>query len=130
MRARKRGGVIIVGSGSCHTGAPNQTVYSASKAYEFNFAEGLWAELAPHNVHVLGLILGLTNTPNLARTGFKPDPAAGHVWSEPDDVAQQGLDMLGKEPIHCIGGWTERQRQLRGLPRLEAMAMIGHGVKP
>jgi short-subunit dehydrogenase len=128
MRERRRGGIIIVGSNSCHTGAPRQVVYSASKAYEFNFAEGLWAELKPYNVHVLGLILGLTNTPNLARTGFKPDAAAGLVMSEPDDVAQQGFDHLGREPIHCIGGWTERWRQLRGLPRGQAMAMIGHGA--
>jgi short-subunit dehydrogenase len=128
MRERGRGGIIIVGSNSCHTGAPRQVVYSASKAYEFNFAEGLWAELKPYNVHVLGLILGLTNTPNLARTGFKPDAEAGLVMSEPDDVAQQGFDHLGLEPIHCIGGWTERWRQLRGLPRGEAMAMIGHGA--
>lgn len=129
MRARGRGGIIIVGSNSCHAGAPRQTVYSAAKAYQFNFAEGLWAELRPHNVHVLGLILGLTNTPNLARTGFKPDKAAQHVMTEPDDVARQGLDHLGQQPIHCIGGWTERWRQLRGLPRDEAMAMIGHGVR-
>ncbi len=125
MRERGRGGIIIVGSNSCHTGAPRQVVYSAAKAYQFNFAEGLWAELRPHNVHVLGLILGLTNTPNLARTGYKPDPAAGLIMAEPKDVAQQGLDQLGHEPIHCIGGWTDRWRQLRGLPRGEAMAMIG-----
>jgi len=129
MQQRGRGGIIIVGSNSCHSGAPRQVVYSAAKAYQFNFAEGLWAELRPHGVHVLGLILGLTNTPNLARTGFKADPASGLVMSEPDDVARQGLEMLGREPIHCIGGWTERWRQLRGLPRGEAMAMIGHGVK-
>jgi short-subunit dehydrogenase len=128
MRERSRGGIIIVGSNSCHAGAPRQVVYSAAKAYQFNLAEGLWAELRPHNIHVLGLILGLTNTPNLARTGYTPDPASGLVMTEPDDVAQQGLDQLGREPIHCIGGWTERWRQLRGLPRGEAMAMIGHGA--
>ncbi|SFF99058.1 Short-chain dehydrogenase [Novosphingobium sp. CF614] len=128
MRERRRGGIIIVGSNSCHAGAPRQVVYSAAKAYQFNFAEGLWAELRPHDVHVLGLILGLTNTPNLARTGFKFEMAAGLVMSEPDDVVRQGFEYLGREPIHCIGGWTERWRQLRGLPRGEAMAMVGHGV--
>ena len=128
MRNRARGGIIIVGSNSCHAGAPRQVVYSAAKAFQFNFAEGLWAELRPLGVDVLGLILGLTNTPNLARTGFRPDPASGLVMAEPDDVARQGMEMLGREPIHCIGGWTERCRQLRGLPRGEAMALIGHGA--
>jgi uncharacterized protein len=130
MRTRGRGGIIIVGSNSCHSGAPRQVVYSAAKAFQFNFAEGLWAELRPHGVHVLGLILGLTNTPNLARTGFKADPVSGLEMSEPDDVAHQGLEKLGQEPILCIGGWTKRWRQLRSLPRGEAMAMIGHGVAP
>jgi len=128
MRERGRGGIIIVGSNSCHAGAPRQVVYSAAKAYQFNFAEGLWAELRPHNVHVLGLVLGLTNTPNLARTGFTPEMAAGLIMTEPDEVARQGFEHLGREPIHCIGGWTEQLRQLRGLPRSEAMAMIGQGV--
>jgi short-subunit dehydrogenase len=124
MRTRRRGGIIVVGSNSSHTGVPGQVMYSATKAFEFNFAEGLWAELAPHNVHVLGLILGLTATPNIARMGFKID---GHEAADPDDVAQEGLDYLGREPIRTIGGWTERWRELRGSPRLEAMALIGKG---
>ena len=130
MRERGRGGMIIVGSNSCHVGAPRQAVYSAAKAYQFNLAEALWAELRPDNVHVLGLILGLTNTPNLIRTGYKPGTAAHLVMSEPDDVARQGFEQLGHQPIHCIGGWTERWRQLRGCPPEEAMAMIGHGKNP
>jgi short-subunit dehydrogenase len=128
MRQRRRGGVILIGSNSCHAGAPRQVVYSAVKAYQFNFAEGLWAELRPHGVHVLGLILGLTNTPNLARTGFKPEMVPDQVMWEPDDVARQGFEHLGQDPIYCIGGWTDRWRQLRGLPRGEAMALVGQGV--
>jgi short-subunit dehydrogenase len=124
MRERGRGGIIIVGSNSSHTGVPGQVMYSATKAFEFNFAEGLWAELEPHGVHVLGLILGLTATPNIARMGFKIE---GHEAADPDDVAQEGLDYLGMEPIRTIGGWTQRWQDLRGLPRLEAMAMIGKG---
>lgn len=128
MRARGRGGIIIVGSGSCHTGAPRQVVYSAAKAYEFNFAEGLWAELKPHNVHVLGLILGMTNTPNMARMGIRMD-IPGFEGAEPDEVAQEGLDYLGREPIRVIGGWTERVQKLRSLPRAEALAITGAGLK-
>jgi short-subunit dehydrogenase len=122
MRARGRGGIVIVGSNSCHTGAPGQVVYSAAKAYEFNLAEGLWAELGPHGVHVLGLILGLTATPAIARMGFT---IAGHVAADPDDVAREGLDWLGREPIRVIGGWTDDIARRRGLPRGEAMAYAG-----
>jgi short-subunit dehydrogenase len=124
MRERGRGGIVIVGSNSCHTGAPGQIVYSAAKAYEFNFAEGLWAELKPHGVHVLGLILGLTATPAIARMGFT---FPGHVAAEPDDVAQEGLDHLAHGPIRVIGGWTEDIARRRGLPRGEAMAYARKG---
>jgi short-subunit dehydrogenase len=122
MRERGRGGIVIVGSGACHTGAPGQIVYSAAKAYQFNFAEGLWAELRPHGVHVLGLILGLTATPAIARLGFT---LAGHIAADPDDVAQEGLDHLAHGPIRIIGGWTEDIAKRRGLPRDEAMAYAG-----
>jgi short-subunit dehydrogenase len=125
MRARGRGGVIIVGSNSCHAGAPRQIVYSAAKAYEFNFAEGLWFELKPYNVHVLGLVLGLTNTPKIIRMGFTLE---GHQPADPDDVAQEGLDYLGREPIRVIGGWTEHFKQLRTLPRAEAVALMAKGA--
>jgi short-subunit dehydrogenase len=122
MRARGRGAIIIVGSNSSHTGAPGQVVYSAAKAYEFHLAEGLWAELHPHGVDVLGLILGLSDTPNIRRMGFS---IAGHEAADPDDVAQEGLDHLGQGPIRVIGGWTDHIAALRGLPRDRAMALAG-----
>jgi hypothetical protein len=127
MRARGRGGIILVGSGSCQAGAPRQIVYSAAKAYKFNFAEGLWYELKPHNVHVLGLILGLTNTPAIARMGVD-SAAMGFEAAEPDDVAQEGLDYLGREPMRMIGGWTEEWRRGRTLPRAEAVALMAKGL--
>jgi short-subunit dehydrogenase len=32
--------------------------YSASKAFTLNFSEAMWAELRPHGVDVLTLVLG------------------------------------------------------------------------
>jgi short-subunit dehydrogenase len=40
-------------------------VYAASKAFDMVLAEVLWAEVHDRGVDVLGLILGLTDTPAL-----------------------------------------------------------------
>ncbi len=50
MRERKRGGIIILGSMSSFAGSGNYVVYSAAKAFDVRFGEGLWYELKPHGV--------------------------------------------------------------------------------
>ena len=60
MRSRGRGGIILVGSMAGYAGGPGEICYSAGKAYSRILSEGLWYELKPHGVHVLGLTLGLT----------------------------------------------------------------------
>jgi len=67
MVERGRGGIVIFGSGSGFAGVPKLATYGATKAFDMVFAEGLWAELRPQGVDVLGLILGETDTPALRR---------------------------------------------------------------
>ena len=55
MRERQRGGILLVGSGSCYGGASYMAVYAGTKAFDLCFGESLWAELHPHGVHVLNL---------------------------------------------------------------------------
>ena len=45
MVGRGRGGIILMSSGSGLGGQPGVSVYSATKAFDLNLAEGLWAEL-------------------------------------------------------------------------------------
>ena len=42
MRARGRGGIILVGSGACYLGLPGIAVYGATKAYDLVLGEALW----------------------------------------------------------------------------------------
>jgi short-subunit dehydrogenase len=99
MRERRRGGIILVGSGACYFGLPGIAAYGASKAFDLVFGEGLWAELRPHGVDVLNLIMGKTDTPAhrelMARLGrpFPDDCAAA------DDVARMGLAHLADGPV-------------------------------
>lgn len=103
MRARGRGGIILVGSGAGYGGAGHMAVYAGTKAFDLCFAEGLWAELKPHGVDVLSLMMGRTDTPahreNLARRG--QDIPAGMARSE--DVARDGLARLPFGPVHNMG---------------------------
>jgi short-subunit dehydrogenase len=100
MRLRGRGGIIIVGSGACYGGLTRITVYSATKAFDLCFGEGLWAELRPHGVDVLNLIMGRTDTPAhrelMERKGM-PIPAN---LASPDEVARIGLERLPHGPVH------------------------------
>jgi short-subunit dehydrogenase len=65
MVERGRGGIVIVSSGAALVGAANMVAYSASKAFDVVMAEALWCELHPAGVDVLGLVLGMTDTPAL-----------------------------------------------------------------
>ena len=99
MRERRRGGIILCGSGACYGGLPGIAVYGASKAFDLVFGEGLWIELRPHGVDVLNLILGRTDTPAhrelMAEKGIPfPDDCANA-----DDVAALGLERLPHGPV-------------------------------
>ena len=100
MRERGRGGIVIVASLACLAGSATLAVYSAVKAFQLNFAEGLWAELRPHGVDVCCTPLGMTYTPALQRMGVDYDPAA-HMRSE--DVALEIIDNIGNGPVHVVG---------------------------
>jgi short-subunit dehydrogenase len=103
MRARGKGGLLLVNSGGCYGGGSFLVTYNACKAFLLNFGEGLWAELRPHGVDVLSIQLNVTDTPNLrrilAKTGM-PMPAA---MASPDDVAATALERLPHGPVHNWG---------------------------
>jgi uncharacterized protein len=100
MVERGRGGIVLVASLACVAGSATLAVYSAVKAFQHNFAEGLWAELRPHGVDVCCTPLGMTYTPAFARMGIEYDPQA-HMLSE--DVAREIIENIGNGPVHVVG---------------------------
>jgi uncharacterized protein len=100
MRERGRGGIVLVASLACLAGSATLAVYSAVKAFQHNFAEGLWAELRPHAVDVCCTPLGMTYTPAFQRMGIEYDPAA-HML--PEDVAREIIENIGNGPVHVVG---------------------------
>jgi len=109
MRARARGGMILVGSGACYGGLSGMGVYCGSKAFVMNLAEGLWAEFRHYGVDVLNLILGRTDTPahriSLAKSGQPVDTTG---MAQPADVARVGLEQLPHGPICNWGSPNDR----------------------
>jgi short-subunit dehydrogenase len=71
MRARGRGGMIFVSSTVAVVGVPLWSTYTASKAHDLVFAEGLARELRKEGVSVLALCPGPTRT-ELWPAGTRP----------------------------------------------------------
>ena len=104
MRARGRGGIILVGSGSCYGGLHGMAIYSAVKAFDLCFGEGLWAEMRHVGVDVLNLILGRTDTPahrRIAEVNGREFDSTG--MANAADVARIGLEQLPHGPTYNWG---------------------------
>ncbi len=124
MRSRQRGGIVLLGSLSGYLGSARHTVYGGVKAFSRIFAEGLWLELREHGVDVLELVLGVTRTPAMERVGLNFD-APGVVVADPRDVAREGLEWLGRGPVHIVSG-NERIVAARNDPDRAATVLAAH----
>lgn len=104
MRARGRGGLIVVGSGACYGGLPGIGVYAATKAFDLVLCEALWAELEPHGVDVLSYVIGRTDTPAHRTLMEERGMAVPDGLADPDEVARLGLERL---PFGPVCNWGE-----------------------
>jgi short-subunit dehydrogenase len=105
MCERGRGGIVLVGSMAGLAGSAFQSVYNASKAFDWILAEGLWQELGIHGVDALALLLGATRTESHERMDADFE---GQTTMAPDDVAVEGLANLHAGPVYVVG---EHNRQ-------------------
>lgn len=103
MRERGRGGMILVGSGACYGGLSGIAVYTGSKAFDQCFSESLWAELKPHGVDVLNLVLGRTDTPAHRELMERLDMPIPAGMASADEVAALGLERLPYGPVQNWG---------------------------
>ena len=113
MRERGRGGIVLVGSLACLSrSVAALAVYSAVKAFNVNFAEGLWAELRPHGVDVCCTPLGMTYTPALQRMGVEYDPDTQSCC--PRTSAREIIENIGNGPTTLSERTTGRWHQWCG----------------
>ncbi|MFS4490113.1 MULTISPECIES: SDR family NAD(P)-dependent oxidoreductase [Dietzia] len=108
LKARGRGGIVVMGSMAGYLGHADMSVYSAAKAFSRVFVEGLWLEMREHGVDVVEVILGVVRTPAMIRAGLDMD-LPGFTVSEPTEVAEEVLASIGNGPIHVCGGENNRK---------------------
>jgi short-subunit dehydrogenase len=118
MAARKRGGIILIGSLAGNAGAATTVLYGAAKAFAQLFAEGLWSELRPLGVDVLYAVLGATRTPARERVALKDSP--DQFVAEPDDVARECLANIANGPVLVPAHLAEAFKMFCSLPRRQA----------
>jgi len=118
LRARQRGGMILMSSMACLAGSGYQATYAATKAFDTTLAEGLWVELAPLGVDVLGVLAGATRTETMLAQ--RPDEFADAM--DPGEVARGALDHLGKGPNWIPG--DENRAAAQGIWPVPRVALI------
>jgi short-subunit dehydrogenase len=115
MRARGRGGIVLVTSMVALSGSAHVAAYAASKAFDWVLAQSLWHELRPHGVDALAAVVGMTKTPSLLASNPRFPP--GVPAMDPADVAPGALDFLGRGPVWYAGPNRAAARALLALPR-------------
>jgi short-subunit dehydrogenase len=126
MRARGRGGIVLVTSMVALSGSAHVATYAATKAFDWILAQSLWHELRPRGVDVLGAVAGMTRTPSLVASGARfPEELSA---MEPDAVASGALDFLGRGPLWFAGDANRAAaKALAGMPRpqlIDAMSRM------
>jgi short-subunit dehydrogenase len=101
MKARGRGGIVLMTSGAALGGQPRLAMYSGTKAFELNFGESLWIELRKFGVDVLSVAAPAMDTPvlreALAARNLKPQGVY-----DPKDVVQIALQYLPAGPSYVF----------------------------
>jgi len=123
MADRRRGAIMLIGSGAGEVGTGYVAVYSASKAFQRNLAEALWFELAPHGVDVSVMMLGVTKTPQLGRKGYPiDDPDA--PGADPRDVALACLDAIGDGPVVHLNETVDIVEDVKSTSRKDVIRFL------
>ncbi len=130
MVTRGRGGIVVFSSGAALAGGRNMVAYGGTKAFDMVFTEGLWAELHGTGVDVLGLILGMTDTPALRRLEFErgrlaslEETPAGAVTAQ--SVVDEAFANLENGPTIATGDDVRMALELfKSMPRNEVVRLI------
>jgi len=98
MRERRRGGLVLIASGTALQGSPGYANYAATKAFDLVLGESLWYELKEFDVDVLSFVPGPTNTPGMRKSvpGLREGVEVGPI-KLPTVTAEAAVDALGKK---------------------------------
>ena len=129
LRARGRGGLLLVSSIEGLMGCPYSTAYSASKALVIALGEGLWGELAGSGVDVLTTCPGATESEAAGKQGI--DIALLQNVMPARECARLSLDALGEGPTFFPHAFYKANfDRLLELPKRQALAAMAEGMRP
>ena len=98
----KKAGILLMSSLAGLWGTQLVVPYGASKAFDYNLAEGLHYELRDQGIDVMACCAGATDTPNYRNT--KPiKNLLGPRIMDPMHVAEKTLKNLGKKAVYIPG---------------------------
>lgn len=130
MVERGKGGIVNFTSGAALAGGRNMVTYGGTKAFDMVFTEGLWVELHDKGVDVLGLVLGMTDTPALRQLEFERGRLAsldevpqGAVTAE--SVVDEAFANFGNGPTVATGDDVRTGLELfKSMSRNEVVRLI------
>src|SRR3984957_10395620 len=101
MKARGRGGIVLMSSGAALGGQPRLAMYSGTKAFEVNFGESLWVELRKFGVDVLTVAAPAMDTPVLRAALAARNLEPQGVY-DPQEVVRIALEYLPVGPTYVF----------------------------
>ncbi|MBT3340135.1 MAG: SDR family oxidoreductase [Planctomycetes bacterium] len=124
MMRRRKGGMVMVASAAAYQPTPWMNVYGATKVFDLHFGEAAGVELEDHNVDVVTVSPGHTETEFHERAGV-----SGSVTGKsasPEDVVKQTLQRLGHQRSF-VHGWLNKAMTFsaRVFPRRWVAAIAG-----
>jgi uncharacterized protein len=129
LKARGKGGFIMVSSIEALMGCPMSAAYAAMKALVLHLAEGLYAEALGSGVDILACCPGATNTEAGTRAGV--DMSQLSNVQQPRDLAVLTLDNLASGPAYFPNAAYKAQfDQLLAMPRRDALLAMASAMKP
>jgi short-subunit dehydrogenase len=126
----KRAGMLFLSSLAGFRGTKLVIPYAATKAFIWNFAEGLHYEFRNTNLEVSVCLPGQTNTPTYQAAKPKKTPYSSSPMTS-DQVAEEALNNVGKK-LFIIPGSSNKISHFilnRVLPRNIASSIHNYAMK-
>ncbi len=108
MVPRGSGKILFTASLASLSATPFLTVYGATKAFVYSFAEGIREELKDTGVTVTALLPGATDTDFFERAGAENTKTAQGKIADPAEVAKAGYEALNKGDDHVVAPWKNK----------------------
>ncbi len=108
MVERGSGRILITSSIAALAPSPKLSVYSATKAFDYAFAEALANELKDSGVTVTALLPNQTDTEFFARADMQDTAIGQSKKSDPADVAKAGYTAMMKGKDHVAAPFATK----------------------